>query len=113
MPISLVYHKGLVKLDGSAPMLLSGYGSYEVGEGGPPGAAPPQFCIARTATHTPTHTHTVPPCPHRPSPLSLWPLSPQISYEPSFNRDRLVLLDRGFVFAIAHIRGGGDMGRGW
>jgi hypothetical protein len=31
VPISLVYRNGLVKLDGSAPMLLSGYGSYEVG----------------------------------------------------------------------------------
>jgi oligopeptidase B len=37
----------------------------------------------------------------------------QMPYEPSFKMDRLVLLDRGFVFAIAHIRGGGDMGRGW
>ncbi|CAN1848059.1 Protease 2 [Linum perenne] len=65
IPISIVYHKGLVKLDGSAPLLLYGYGSYEM-------------CI-----------------------------------DPSFKASRLALLDRGFVFAIAHIRGGGEMGRQW
>lgn len=31
----------------------------------------------------------------------------------SFNPDRVSLLDRGFVYAIAHIRGGGDMGKKW
>ncbi|HSL47134.1 MAG TPA: S9 family peptidase [Anaerolineales bacterium] len=30
-----------------------------------------------------------------------------------FNSSRLSLLDRGFVFAIGHIRGGSDLGRGW
>ncbi len=30
-----------------------------------------------------------------------------------FNTSRLSLLDRGFIYAIAHIRGGDDMGRGW
>jgi oligopeptidase B len=33
--------------------------------------------------------------------------------EPAFSSDRLSLLDRGFVFAMAHIRGSGDMGRRW
>jgi oligopeptidase B len=33
--------------------------------------------------------------------------------EPYFSIGRLSLLDRGFVFAIAHIRGGDDLGRGW
>uniref|UniRef100_A0A175YQ07 Prolyl endopeptidase n=1 Tax=Daucus carota subsp. sativus TaxID=79200 RepID=A0A175YQ07_DAUCS len=65
IPISLVYYKNLVKLDGSEPLYLYGYGSYEV------------------------------------------------SIDPSFNGSRLSLLDRGFVFAIAHIRGGGEMGRQW
>ncbi|KAJ4974395.1 hypothetical protein NE237_007569 [Protea cynaroides] len=65
VPISIVYRKNLVKLDGSDPFILYGYGSY-------------QACI-----------------------------------DPSFKASRLSLLDRGFVFAIAHIRGGGEMGRKW
>jgi oligopeptidase B len=36
-----------------------------------------------------------------------------ISIDPAFNSDRLSLLDRGVVFAIAHIRGGGDLGKPW
>ncbi|KAK8561431.1 hypothetical protein V6N12_048502 [Hibiscus sabdariffa] len=65
IPISIVYQKNLVKLDGSDPMLLYGYGSYE------------------------------------------------ISIDPVFNKARLSLIDRGIIFAIAHIRGGGEMGRQW
>jgi len=64
VPISLVYKKGFLR-DGSAPMLLYGYGSYG------------------------------------------------ISIDATFASDRLSLLDRGFVYAIAHIRGGGDMGKPW
>jgi oligopeptidase B len=64
IPISLV-HRRDTSLDGTAPALLYGYGSYE------------------------------------------------ISTDPSFRSSRLSLLDRGFVFAIAHIRGGGEMGREW
>lgn len=65
VPISLVFRRGLAKLDGSDPLLLHGYGSYE----------------------------------H--------------AYDPTFSRDQLSLVDRGFTVAIAHIRGGGDMGRMW
>lgn len=65
VPISIVYRKDLVKLDGSDPLLLYGYGSYEI-------------CV-----------------------------------DPSFKASRLSLLDRGFIYAIAHIRGGGEMGRKW
>jgi oligopeptidase B len=36
-----------------------------------------------------------------------------ISVEPTFSSSRLSLLDRGFVFAIAHIRGGEELGRRW
>ena len=33
--------------------------------------------------------------------------------EPAFSSERISLLDRGFIFAIAHIRGSGDLGRQW
>ncbi|KAK9810609.1 hypothetical protein WJX73_004170 [Symbiochloris irregularis] len=65
IPYSLVYRQGLVKLDGSDPLLLNGYGSYE------------------------------------------------ICNDPGFSRDKVSLLDRGFIFVLAHVRGGGEMGRNW
>jgi oligopeptidase B len=64
VPISVV-HRTDTPIDGTAPALLYGYGSYE------------------------------------------------IPIDPSFSSARLSLLDRGFVFAIAHIRGGGELGRRW
>lgn len=64
IPLSVVYRKD-TKLDGSAPLLLYGYGSYGV------------------------------------------------SIPPNFNSNRLALLDRGVVYVIAHIRGGGELGEEW
>ncbi len=64
VPISLICRKGTPR-DGTARLLLYGYGSYE------------------------------------------------ISAEPIFSVPRLSLLDREFSYAIAHVRGGGEMGRPW
>jgi len=64
IPMSIVYRKG-TKLDGSAPLLLYGYGSY--------GASIP----------------------------------------PTFSATRLTLLDRGVIYVIGHIRGGGELGEEW
>ncbi len=64
VPMSIVRHRR-TPIDGTAPGLLYGYGSYE------------------------------------------------ISSDPTFSTMRLSLLDRGFVFAIAHVRGGGELGRRW
>ena len=36
-----------------------------------------------------------------------------MTMEPYFSTTRLSLLDRGFIYAIAHIRGGEDLGRQW
>jgi oligopeptidase B len=49
-----------------------------------------------------------------PAPLLLYGYGAyEISIDPSFSPHRLSLLDRGVVFAIAHVRGGGEMGRAW
>jgi oligopeptidase B len=64
VPISVVFKKSTPR-DGSAPLLLDGYGAYG------------------------------------------------IPNEAEFSSTRLSLLDRGFIFAIAHIRGGGEMGKAW
>lgn len=49
-----------------------------------------------------------------PKPLLLYGYgSYEASIDPGFSVSRLSLLDRGMVFAIAHVRGGGEMGRLW
>lgn len=36
-----------------------------------------------------------------------------LSYDATFSANRVSLMDRGFVIAIAHVRGGADLGEGW
>ncbi len=49
-----------------------------------------------------------------PAPMLLYGYgSYEISIDPAFSSLRLSLLDRGVLFAIAHVRGGGEMGRSW
>jgi oligopeptidase B len=64
VPISIVYRRDR-RNDDPGPLLLYGYGSYEV------------------------------------------------SIDPTFSASRVSLLDRGVAFAIAHVRGGGELGRRW
>jgi oligopeptidase B len=65
IPVTLAWRADKAKQDGSAPLMLIGYGSY--------GA----------------------------------------SYDATFSSTRASLMDRGFVVAILHVRGGADLGEGW
>lgn len=50
----------------------------------------------------------------RPSPTILLGYgSYGMSINPTFDPERLALLDRGIIFALAHVRGGSEMGHGW
>jgi oligopeptidase B len=52
--------------------------------------------------------------PGRPSPLLLYGYgSYEHSIDPGFSIPRISLLDRGMIFAVAHVRGGGELGRAW
>ena len=52
--------------------------------------------------------------PREPMPLLLYGYgSYEVSIDPVFSSARLSLLDRGIGFAIAHVRGGGELGRSW
>jgi oligopeptidase B len=64
VPLSLVYRRDTPR-DGSAPLLLYGYGSYG------------------------------------------------ISVPVNFSSNRLSLLDRGVIYAVGHVRGGGELGKPW
>ncbi len=50
----------------------------------------------------------------RPNPMVLYAYgSYESSIDPGFSISRLSVMDRGMIFAVAHVRGGGEMGRAW
>ncbi|MGH9115342.1 MAG: prolyl oligopeptidase family serine peptidase, partial [Acidimicrobiales bacterium] len=52
--------------------------------------------------------------PGDPAPLLLYGYGAyEITVDPSFSLTRLNLLERGVSYAIAHVRGGGELGRAW
>jgi len=65
IPVTVAWRRDRARKDGSAPLLVIGYGAYGS------------------------------------------------SYDPEFSSNRPSLLDRGFVVALAHVRGGAELGEGW
>jgi oligopeptidase B len=65
IPVTLAWREGKARQEGSAPLLLTGYGAYGM------------------------------------------------AYDAEFRSTRVSLMDRGFVVAIAHVRGGADLGQAW
>ena len=62
----------------------------------------------------PVDGEVAPKAPEGHGPLLLYGYGAyELSNDPMFDPARLSLLDRGFAFAIAHVRGGGEMGREW
>lgn len=93
IPISVVFRKDLHRSDGYGGPASANEGA---GDGG-------------DATNGSPASAKV-----EPAPLLLYGYgSYEASMDPYFSVSRLSLLDRGVVFAIAHVRGGGEMGRHW
>ena len=73
-----------------------------------------EWAIAPDGTRIPISLVGRPASMAAPSPLYLYGYGAYgASMDPWFSHARLSLLDRGWVFAIAHIRGGADMGEAW
>ncbi len=73
-----------------------------------------QWAVAADGTRVPISLVHRADLPAGPNPCLLYGYgSYEHSVDPVFSSLRLTLLDRGFVFAIAHVRGGGELGRPW
>ncbi|WP_209373687.1 S9 family peptidase [Brevibacterium renqingii] len=78
------------------------------------GTQVPISVVYRKDLHRFADAGTAAPTLEEPAPLVLYGYgSYEASMDPYFSVSRLSLLDRGVVFAIAHVRGGGEMGRHW
>ncbi|WP_067568448.1 S9 family peptidase [Nocardia acidivorans] len=72
------------------------------------------WAIAPDGTRVPVSLVRRKDAPAGPKPLLLYGYgSYEAAIDPYFSVARLSLLDRGMVFAVAHVRGGGEMGRLW
>ncbi|MGV9680472.1 S9 family peptidase [Nocardia sp. NPDC003482] len=72
------------------------------------------WAVAEDGTRVPISIVRRRDLPAGPKPLLLYGYgSYEASIDPGFSVSRLSLLDRGMVFAVAHVRGGGEMGRLW
>ena len=86
------------------------------GESGPPGTCPaPDAGVTAASSGGPASAGAPDAgAPDAGGPLLLYGYGAYgISMEPTFRSSRLSLLDRGFTFAIAHVRGGEELGRRW
>ena len=90
-------------LPGAGPYEPAGYEQYREWATAPDGTRVPMSLVCRRDTPR----DGTAPC------LLYGYGSYEISMDPRFSISRLSLLDRGFVYAIAHVRGGGELGRGW
>lgn len=74
-----------------------------------------EFASARDGTQIPLSVvHLKSLATDKPNPTYLYGYgSYGMSIEPGFNANIISLLERGFIYIIAHIRGGGEMGRPW
>lgn len=73
-----------------------------------------EWAVAADGTRVPISIVARKDVPVTPKPLLLYGYgSYEASIDPGFSVARLSMLDRGMVFAVAHVRGGGEMGRLW
>ncbi|MGV9835224.1 S9 family peptidase [Nocardia niigatensis] len=72
------------------------------------------WAVAADGTRVPISVVMRKDAPAGPKPLLLYGYgSYEAPMDPYFSVGRLSLLDRGMVYAVAHVRGGGEMGRRW